>query len=59
MTETIDIDKQSTEMKMDHKNDNENVDQASALIDDIIPEIAPEEQEALYSDEQIAEVEPC
>ena len=59
MTEMIDIDKQPTEMKMDDKNDKENVDQAIALIDDITPEIAPEEQEAIYADEQIAEVEPC
>ena len=59
MTEMIDIDKQPTEMKIDDKNDKENVDQAIALIDDITPEIAPEEQEAIYADEQIAEVEPC
>ena len=59
MNEMIDIDKQPTEMKMDDKNDKENVDQAIALIDDITPEIAPEEQEAIYADEQIAEVEPC
>ena len=59
MTDMIDIDKQLTEMKMDDKNDKEKVDQAIALIDDIIPEIAPEEQGAIDADEQIAEVEPC
>ena len=51
MTEMIDIDKQPTEMKLDDKNDKENVDQAIALIDDITPELAPEEQEAIYDDE--------
>ena len=31
ITEMIDIDKQSTELKMDDKNDKENVDQANIL----------------------------
>ena len=59
MTDMIDIDKQLTEMKMDAKSDKENVDQAIALIDDIIPEIALEEQEAIDAEKQIAEVESC
>ena len=59
MTEMINNYKQPIEMKIDDKTDKEDVDQAIALIDEILPEFAPEEQEAiLYTDGQIAEVKP-
>ena len=42
MTEMIDNDKQLTEMKTNYKTDKENVDQAIALINNILPKLAPE-----------------